>query len=52
MAAPESTPSILDILPPNHALRICIMAAAISLMFFLSYLPWLIKDKKKAKASV
>ena len=51
MAAPESTPSILDILPPNHALRVCVMAAAISLMFFLSYLPWLIMDKRKAKVS-
>ena len=51
MAAPESTPSILDILPPNHALRVFVMAAAISLMFFLSYLPWLIMDKRKAKVS-
>ena len=47
MAAPESTPSILDILPPNHALRICIMALAVTVLFFLSYLPWLIMDKRK-----
>ena len=52
LAAPESTPSILDILPPNHALRITIMAVAITFLFFLSYLPWLIMDKRKAKASV
>ena len=52
MAAPESTPSILDILPPNHALRILIMAAAVTFLFFLSYLPWLIMDKRKAKAAV
>ncbi len=52
MAAPESTPSILDILPPNHALRITIMAAAVTFLFFLSYLPWLIMDKHKAKVSV
>ena len=52
LAAPESTPSILDILPPNHALRITIMAAAITFLFFLSYRPWLIMDKRKAKASV
>ncbi|MBE6942225.1 MAG: TIGR02206 family membrane protein [Ruminococcaceae bacterium] len=51
MAAPESTPSILDILPPNHALRITIMAAAVTFLFFLVYLPWLIKDKRKAKAT-
>lgn len=54
MAAPESTPSLLDILPPNHALRIFIMALAVTVLFFLSYLPWLIMDlrKKKAAASV
>ncbi len=49
MAKPEDTPSILDILPPNHALRIVIMAAVITLLFFLSYLPWLIKDLKAKK---
>ncbi len=53
MAKPESTPSILDILPPNFALRLCIMAAVVSLLFFLSYLPWLIKDiKSKKKESI
>ena len=52
MAAPESTPSILDILPPNHALRITIMAAAITFLFFLAYLPWLIMDRRKEKTSV
>ncbi len=46
MARPEDTPSILDILPPNFALRIAVMGAVITLMFFLAYLPWLIKDKK------
>ncbi len=45
MARPESTPSILDILPPNFALRIAIMAGAITLLFVLVYLPWYIKDK-------
>ena len=52
LAAPESTPSILDILPPNYALRILVMVAAVTLMFFLSYLPWLMKDKKKVKNPV
>lgn len=46
MARPEATPSILDILPPNFALRILIMAAVISLLFFISYLPWYLKDRK------
>lgn len=49
MARPESTPSVLDILPPNFVLRIVIMAAVITLMFFLAYLPWLIKDIKTKK---
>ena len=49
MAKPEDTPSILDILPPNHALRIVIMAAAITLMFALSYLPWYLRDRKEKK---
>jgi uncharacterized membrane protein YwaF len=46
MARPESAPSILDILPPNFALRILIMASVITLMFVLAYLPWYIKDKR------
>ena len=49
MARPEDTPSILDILPPNFALRIVVMASAVTLLFFLSYLPWLIKDRKAKK---
>ena len=54
MARPEDTPSILDILPPNYALRILIMTSVITLLFVLVYLPWYIKDKKakrKAKES-
>ena len=51
MARPEDTPSILDILPPNFALRLCVMAAAVTILFALSYLPWYLKDRK-AKANV
>ena len=51
MARPESTPSILDILPPVFALRIVVMVGAISLLFFLAYLPWLVKDRKAKKQS-
>ena len=50
MAKPEDTPSILDILPPNFALRVAVMAAAITLMYGLAYLPWYLKDRKAAKA--
>lgn len=46
MARPEDTPSILDILPPNFALRLLIMVAAITLLYAIAYLPWFIKDKK------
>ena len=49
MARPEDSPSVLDILPPNFTLRICVMAAVVTLMFFLAYLPWLIKDRKAKK---
>ncbi len=52
MAKPEDTPSILDILPPNFALRLLIMAAAVSALFFVAYLPWYIKDRKAKKASL
>ena len=51
MARPESTPSILDILPPNFVLRLCVMVGAVTLLFFLSYLPWLIRDRKAKKLS-
>ena len=46
MARPESAPSVLDILPPIYWLRMVIIVAVITLMFFLAYLPWLLKDKK------
>ena len=49
MARPEDTPSVLDILPPNFTLRIVVMAAVVTLMFFLAYLPWLLKDRKTKK---
>jgi hypothetical integral membrane protein (TIGR02206 family) len=50
MAKPESTPSILDFLPSNFALRLIFMALVITLMFGLSYLPWYLKDKKASKS--
>jgi len=52
MARPESAPSILDILPPNYALRIFVMMTAITLLFGLAYIPWYIKDKKKISPKV
>lgn len=52
MAKPEDTPSILDILPANFALRLLIMASAVTVLFGLSYLPWYIKDRKTAAKGV
>ena len=49
LARPESAPSVLDILPPNFVLRTAIIAAVITLMFFLAYLPWLLRDRKAAR---
>ena len=46
MARPESTPSILDILPHIFAVRIIIMALAITALFVIAYLPWYFKDRK------
>ena len=49
MARPEDAPSVLDILPPNFALRVSIMVAVITLMYGLAYLPWYLKDQKDKK---
>ena len=51
MARPEAAPSVLDILPPNFALRITIMAAVITVLFFVAYLPWFLKDRKAKVAT-
>ena len=49
MARPEAAPSVLDILPANFWLRTSIIMGVITLMFFLAYLPWYLKDKKESK---
>ncbi len=51
MARPEDTPSVLDILPPNFALRLLVMVTVITLLFGVAYLPWYLKDKKAKRAS-
>lgn len=48
MARPEAAPSVLDILPPNFALRFLIMVSVITLLYVIAYLPWYRKDKKAA----
>ena len=42
MAKPEDTPSILDILPSNFVIRVLIMASAVTFLYFVENLPWLI----------
>ena len=51
MARPEDTPSILDILPPNFAVRLLVMATVVSLLYALSYLPWYLMDRKAKLAA-
>lgn len=51
VARPEDTASILDFLPKNYIVRLILMAAIITLLFFVIYLPWLIKDIKAKKSS-
>ena len=50
LASPEEAPSVLDILPPNFLLRTLIMAAVITALFGVAYLPWYLKDRKAKKA--
>ena len=49
VARPEDTASILDFLPKNYFVRLTLMAVIITLLFFVIYLPWLIKDIKSKK---
>ena len=49
LAKPEAAPSVLDILPPDFFLRTAIIAAVITLLFGVAYLPWHLKDKKAGK---
>lgn len=51
MARPESAPSILDILPENYAVRILIMAVAVTALFFVAYLPWFLMDRRARLAA-
>ena len=52
MARAEGTTSVLDILPKNFALRVLIMAAAITALYGVAYLPWYVKDRKAKKQEV
>lgn len=45
-------PPMLDILPDITVVRIGVMAAVITVMYILAYLPWYIKDRKAQKQAV
>ena len=49
VARPESAPSVLDILPPNMALRFMVIFTGIVILYILAYVPWYLKDRKAAK---
>ena len=51
LAKPEDTPSVLDILPANFVLRLAVMVGVVTLLFFLAYIPWYLKDRKAKKQS-
>jgi hypothetical integral membrane protein (TIGR02206 family) len=52
MSEPTETPSVLDIMPPIFAVRLAAMIIVISALFFVTYLPWYLKDKKAKKAAL
>ena len=52
LAKPEDTPSVLDILPPNFILRTAVITGVITLLYFVAYLPWYLKDRKAQKTAV
>ena len=49
LAQAEDGASLLDILPSNIVLRLLLMSAAVTVLFALSYLPWLMMDRKAKK---
>ncbi len=49
MAKPEDTPSVLDFLPANFAIRLMVMISVVTVLFGLAYLPWFLKDRKAKK---
>ena len=45
-------PALLSFVPSLFILRFGIMTAVITVMYILAYLPWYLKDQKKAKESI
>ena len=52
LARPEATPSVLDILPPVFWLRTLIMAAVITTLYGVAYLPWYLRDRKAKRVEL
>ena len=51
LSSTENGDSALNFLPTNIGLRILIMGSIISTLYFLAYLPWLIKDNRLKKVN-
>ena len=51
VAGTEDTISFLNFLPSNYGVRLVVMFLIVVTMFFLCYLPWLIKDIKQKNLS-
>ena len=49
MAQPEDASSLQNILPSNMLAKAAVMTAVVTAMFFIAYLPWLLKDRKAKK---
>ncbi|WP_240516009.1 YwaF family protein [Candidatus Izimaplasma bacterium ZiA1] len=51
LSSTENGDSALNFLPTNIGLRIVIMGSIISVLYFIAYLPWIIKDKDLKKVN-
>ena len=48
----EGADSIVNMLPKNIPLRLLLMSFAVTTLFFVSYVPWFVKDKKAKKSLI
>ena len=48
----EGADSIVNMLPSNIPLRLLVMSLAVTTLFFVSYLPWFMMDKKRKEVLI
>ncbi len=48
----EGADSIVNMLPSNIPLRLLVMSFAVTTLFFVSYLPWFVMDKKRKEVLI